>query len=123
MFIVTQDDGVYGIWTAGEIETHRGKGSRRGRATSSSKEEEDKEAKEQQQQDDDEHFDTVAKIKLVHEGKRAKIFRVTGNLNTLNTKMIMANITPHIQMRVRVIYSFESVIYWTGGKIQPYSKT
>ena len=37
--------------------------------------------------------------------------------------MIMANITSHIEMRVKVIYSFESVIYWGGGKIQPYSKT
>ena len=35
----------------------------------------------------------------------------------------MANITPHIEMRVNVIYSFKSVIYRGGGKIQPYSKT
>ena len=35
----------------------------------------------------------------------------------------MANITPHIEMRVKVIYSFKSVIYQGGGKIQPYSKT
>ena len=52
-----------------------------------------------------------------------KQFRVTGNLNRSNTKMIMANITPHIEMRVKVIYSFKSVIYQGGGKIQPYSKT
>ena len=73
------------------------------------KEEEEQEpaaaAKEQQQQDDDdEQYDTVAKIKLVREGKRVKEFRVTGNLNRPNTKMIMANITPHIEMRVKVIY-------------------
>ena len=35
----------------------------------------------------------------------------------------MPNITPHIEMRVKLIYSFESVIYRGGGKIQPYSKT
>ena len=45
-------------------------------------------AKEQQQ--DDEWYDTVAKIKLLHKGKRVKEFRVTGNLNNSNTKMIMA---------------------------------
>ena len=35
----------------------------------------------------------------------------------------MANITPHIEMRVKMIYSFRSVIYQGGGKIQPYRKT
>ena len=37
--------------------------------------------------------------------------------------MIMANITPHIEISVKVIYSFNSVIYREGGKIQTYSKT
>ena len=36
-------------------------------------------AKEQQQDDDDERYDTVAKIKLVYEGRPVKQFRVTGN--------------------------------------------
>ena len=67
-------------------------------------------AKEQQQDDDDdddEWYDTVAKIKLVREGKYVKKFRVAGNLNNSNTRMIMANIiTPHTGMRVKVIYSF-----------------
>ena len=93
--------------------------------------EEDEEAKErrqgpaaiqEQQQDDDERYDTGAKIKLVREGKRVKEFRVTGNLNNSNTRMIMANIRPHTETRVKVIYSFKSVIYRGGGKIQPYSK-
>ena len=35
----------------------------------------------------------------------------------------MANITSHIEMRVKVIYSFESVIYRSVGKIHPYNKT
>ena len=81
-------------------------------------------AKEQQQDDDDdERYDTVTKIKLMYEGKRVKQFRVTGNLNRPNTRMIMDNITPHIEMRVKVIYLFKSVIYQGGGKIQHYSKT
>ena len=50
-------------------------------------------------------------------------FRVTENLSNPNTKMIMANITPPIEMRVKVIYSFKSVIYRGGGEIKPYSKT
>ena len=59
----------------------------------------------------------------MYEGKRVEGDRVTENLNNPNTKMIMANITPLIEMRVRVIYSFKSVIYRGGGEIKPYSKT
>ena len=78
---------------------------------------------QQQNDDDDERYDTVTKIKLVREGRHVKEFRVTGNLNRSNTKMIMANITPHIEMRVKVIYSFKSVIYRGNGEIKDYSKT
>ena len=67
-------------------------------------EEEEEETKEQQQDDNDEQYDAVAKIKLVYEGKRVKEFRVTEDLNKSNIKMIMANITPHIEMRAKVIY-------------------
>ena len=87
------------------------------------KEEKEGGAKEQQQDDDDERYDTVAKIRLVHEGKRVKTFRLTGNLNNPNTRMIMDNITSHIEMRVKVIYSFKSVIYQGNGEIKDYSKT
>ena len=59
-------------------------------------------AQEQQQEDDDERYDLVTKIKLVREAKRVKDFRVTRNINRPNTKMIMVNITSHIQMRVKV---------------------
>ena len=72
-------------------------------------------AKEQQQ--DDEQCGTVPKIKLVHEGKRVKV------LNKFNTKMVMANITPHIEMRAKVIHSFELEIHRGGGEIVDYSKT
>ena len=57
-----------------------------------------------EEQQDDERYNMVAKIKLVHERKRLKEFRVTGNLNNDNARMIMVNITPHIGMRVKVIY-------------------
>ena len=80
-------------------------------------------AAREQQLDDDERYDAVTKIKLVRKGKREKEFRVIGNLKNSNTKMIMANITPHIEMRVKVVYCFKSVIYQGGGKIQSNSKT
>ena len=94
--------------------------------------EEEEEAKEQQQepasakeqqQDDNEQYDTVAKIKLVYEGKRVKEFRVTGNIHNSNKKMIMTNITPHIEMRTKVIYSLKSEIHRSAGEIKDYSKT
>ena len=93
---------------------------------------EEEEAKEQQQepaaakeqqQDDDERYDAVAKVKLVYEGKRVKEFRVTGNLNNANTRMIMDNITPHTEMRTKVIFSFKAEIHEGAGEIKPYSKT
>ena len=37
--------------------------------------------------------------------------------------MIMANITPHIEMRTKVIYSFKSEIHRDAGEIMDYSKT
>ena len=52
-----------------------------------------------------------------------KEFRVTGNLNTPNTKTIMDNITPHTEMRVKVIYSFKAEIHRGAGEIVDYSKT
>ena len=50
--------------------------------------------------DDDERYDMVAKI-LVYEGKCVKAFRVIGNLNNSNTKMIMTNIAPHNEIRTK----------------------
>ena len=37
--------------------------------------------------------------------------------------MIMANITPHIKMRTKVICYFKSEIHWGAGEIVDYSKT
>ena len=37
--------------------------------------------------------------------------------------MIMDNITPHIEMRVKVIYSFKAEIHRGAGEIKDYSKT
>ena len=59
----------------------------------------------------------------MYEGKRVKEFRVTGNLNKANTKVIMVNITPHIEMRTKIMYSFQSEIHRGGGEIVLYHKT
>ena len=59
----------------------------------------------------------------MREEKRAKEFRVTGNLSNSNARMIMANIISHTEMRVKVIYSFKSVIYQGTSEIKPYSNT
>ena len=53
-------------------------------------------AAKEQQQDDDEQYDTIAKRKLMHEGKRVNFFKVTGYLNKSNTKMIM-------EMRTKIL--------------------
>ena len=81
------------------------------------------EGKGEVQQQDEEKYDTVPEINLVHEGRRMKEFRVNGNLNNANTRMIMDNITPHIEMRVKVIYSFNAEIHRGAGEIVDYSKT
>ena len=48
---------------------------------------------------------------------------MTGNLNGANTSMIMDNITPHIKMRTKLIYSFKSEIHQGAGEVVDYSKT
>ena len=70
----------------------------------------EKETKEQQENDDDEQYGMVPNIKLVYKRTCVIEFRVTGNLNNGNTKMIMINITPDIEMRTKVVYSFKSEI-------------
>ena len=81
------------------------------------------EEKAEEQQQDDEEYDTVPEINLLHEARRVKEFRVTGNLNCPNARMIMDNITSHIEMRVKVIYSFKAEIHRSAGEIVNYSKT
>ena len=60
-------------------------------------------------------------MKLVYKVIRIKEFRVNGNLRCVNTSMIMANLTPHIDMRTKAVYSVKSVIH--QGGIVGYYKT
>ena len=56
------------------------------------------------------------------EGKRVKVFRITLSINRDNTKIIMDTITQHIEMRTKVVYSFEAEIHIGAGEIVDYSK-
>ena len=63
--------------------------------------------KQKKKQDDDyEQYDIVPKMKLVYEGISTKQFRMAGNFNGVNTRMIITNLTRHIEMREKVSYSF-----------------
>ena len=86
-------------------------------------EKEAEETAKEQKKDDVEQYDTVAEIKLVYESRCVKEFRVIGNLNGPNTRMIMDNITPHIELRIKLIYSFKADIHQGAGEIVDYSKT
>ena len=66
---------------------------------------ESEEAKEQQQDHDEQH-DAVPKMKMVYEAIDIKEFRLTDKLNGFNIRMIMVDLTPHIEMRVKVIILF-----------------
>ena len=56
-------------------------------------------------------------MKFVYEWIRMKWLRVKGYLSGANARMIMANLTPHIEMLKRVIYSFKSEIHQDAGEI------
>ena len=62
-------------------------------------------------------------MKPVYEEIIIKEFRTTSNLNGVNTKIIMTNLTQHIEMWTKVIYSFKSEIYRSASEIVDYSKT
>lgn len=66
--------------------------------------------------------DLVAHMALVEDGDRVKSFQISGNLNHVNSKLIMSKITPHIEMRCKVIYSFIADIYQADGVVKGYGK-
>ena len=67
--------------------------------------------------------DLVAHIDLVENGGRVKRFEIKGNLNKVTSKLIMEKLTPHIEMRVKVLYSFSADIYRGDGEVSRYHKT
>merc|ERR1711911_67274 len=63
----------------------------------------------------------VARMELHSNGAYVKEFRVTWNVNHISTRLIMDKITPHIEMRVKVVYSFSAEIYGAND-ISDYGK-
>ena len=67
--------------------------------------------------------DLVAHVNLIEDGQRVKRIEIKGNLNNVSTKLIMEKLTPHIEMRVKVLYSFTADIYRGAGEVTEYKKT
>ena len=67
---------------------------------------------------DAEHHD-----ELVEDGNRVKAWRFEKSLNTSLTGVVMAKITPRVDMRVVVVYSFSCDIYQGDGGVTRYHKT
>ena len=62
-------------------------------------------------------------MQFVYERICIKEHRVTCNLNGVNTKIFMADLTRHIGMGAKVIYQFKSDIYQGAGEIVDFEKT
>ena len=56
-------------------------------------------------------------------GNRIKAWRFRENLNSPLTRTVMAKITPHVDMRVVVVYSFSCDIYQGDGGVTKYHKS
>ena len=62
-------------------------------------------------------------MRLIEDGTRVKTWRLTKNLNLSLTNTIMHKATPDIEMRTKVVYSFEAKIHRRGGDIIVYGRT
>ena len=67
---------------------------------------------------DGEHHD-----ELVEDGNRVKAWRFEKSLNSPLTKTVMTKITPHVDIRVVVVYSFSCDIYQGDGGVTKYHKS
>ena len=78
--------------------------------------EEEEEPRQQTKEEEQEEQEAV--IELTKEGKRVKVFQFTRSMNRDNTKIIMDKITQYIEMRTKVVYSFEAEIHrGAGGRL------
>ena len=62
-------------------------------------------------------------MRLIEDGRRVKTWLLTGTLNQNLTDTIMHKTTPDIDMRTKVVYSFECEIHQGGGEVGKYYKT
>ena len=76
-----------------------------------------------QQQYDNKQCDIVSKINLVYKEMHIKEFRATRYLNGINTRIVVVNRTPHIDMGTKVINSFKSDIHQISSEILDYIET
>lgn len=76
-----------------------------------------------QQQYDNKQCDIVSKINLVYKEMHIKEFRATRYLNGINTRIVVVNRTPHIDMGTKVINLFKSEIHQISGEILDYIET
>ena len=60
---------------------------------------------------------------LIEDGDRVKVWRFGKSLNSPLTKSVMAKITPHVDMRVVIVYSFSCDIYQGDGGVTGYHKS
>ena len=70
-----------------------------------------------------EYPEIIARMEQIEDGDRVKKFEITGNLNSVSTKLIMDKITPSVEMRTKVVYSFACEIHRGAGDIVDYHKT
>ena len=61
--------------------------------------------------------------KLIEDGDRVKTWRYGKSLNSSLTKTAMGTITPHVDMRVVVVYCFSCDIYKGDGGVTEYHKS
>ena len=76
-----------------------------------------------QQQYDNKQCDIVSKINLVYKEMHIKELRATRYLNGINTRIVVVNRTPHIDMGTKVINLFKSEIHQISGEILDYIET
>ena len=62
-------------------------------------------------------------MKLVYKEIHIKEFRVTTNLNGINTRINMVNRAPHMEMGTKVINSFKSENHRIAGEVLDYTET
>ena len=73
--------------------------------------------------DDIQYLFDKHEMRLIREGERIKTWKIRKELNEPLTDTVMWKATPDINMRTKVIYSFECWIYRGGGDVAPYYKT
>ena len=73
--------------------------------------------------EDAQYLYDVHDMHLLEDGRRVKTWRITKNLNQSLADMIMWKAAPDINMRTKVVYSFECEVHRGGGEVGSHYKT